>query len=134
LTHLLQDVRTCTVEYDDESAQVTYRPSAYTPEAEDTYQREIDARRPSGGCADVLSVMLLSWEVLDEDGVEIPIELELLRGMPSAFLFAVMAAIVRDLNTEREDRKNSGDGLRPKASREHARNGTRSSGRRGSLG
>jgi hypothetical protein len=134
LSDLKKDERTCTVDFGEESGEVTYRPSAYTPETEDAYQREIEKRRPSGGAADLVSRLVISWDVIDDHGEQVPVSLEILRGMPSEFLFSVIAAIIKDLNTKRDDRKNSEDGLPRAASRAKGRSGTRSSGRRGSLG
>jgi hypothetical protein len=134
LIDLAKDVRTCTVAFEDEEAEVTYRPSAYTPEIEDQLQTAIEKNRPSGGVADLLSGVILNWEVLEEDGSEYEPTRENLAKLPSAFLFTVINAITEDMQAEREDQKNSDAGSRRAGRRAKARSGTRSSGRRATLG
>jgi hypothetical protein len=124
LKDLERDVRTCTVEYEGENAEVTYRPSAYTPFVEDKLQAAIESNRPSSGVARLLSSVLVGWEVLGEDGEAISTDSETLSALPSAFLFAVINAITEDMGTGREERKNSGGGSPRAASKGTARRGS----------
>ena len=124
IADLMRDERTCTVEYQGESAKVTYRPGAYTPIVEDAFQTAIETNRPSRGVAEMLAGLLVGWEVLDDDGNEIPVTVKFLVAVSSSFLFAVINAITSDMNAAKEDRKNSAGGSRRAASKGSARRGS----------
>lgn len=126
LDNLKKDVRTCTVEYNGETAQVTYRPSGYTPEVEDRFQTYVQSSRSSNGFAEFLAGILISWDLLDDNGKEFPIELEDLRTLPGRFLTIVVNAITADMQEANdENRKNSGAGSLRAVSKGNRRNGTR---------
>jgi hypothetical protein len=124
LSDLAKDLRTCTVEYEGETAEVTYKPSAYTPQVEDNLQTAMETGRPSNAIARLLDGVVTAWEVLDEEGTEIPPVFENMKTMPSAFLTTVANTITRDMQSERDDRKNSGGGSPRKAKAGRARTGT----------
>lgn len=107
---LEKDERTCQVTFEGESAEVRYRPSAYTPAVEDALQSAIETNRPSGGVAKLLAGILIEWEVLDDEGKCLPTDAETLALLPSRFLFAVINVITADMGAEKEDRKNLGGG------------------------
>lgn len=123
LAELQNDERTCEVTYEGQTAQVTYRPSAYTPALEDALQTALESGRPSSGIARLLEGVLLRWELLDENGEELPTTYEVMRELPSAFLVKVINTVTADMQAGREDRKNSGDGSRRKGSLASARTG-----------
>jgi hypothetical protein len=116
LTALRNDRRETAVEYEGESAQIVYRPSAYTPETEDGLRGAVESGRPARGLATVLSQVLLEWEVVDDDGNLLPVTLELMMQMPNAFLVAISNAVSKDMGVASEDRKNSGGGSLKRAS------------------
>lgn len=122
---LIADERTITVEYQGETAKVIYRPSAYTPIVEERAQDEIDNNRPGSGLANLLEGMLIRWEVVGEDGEELPPTVEVMREMPVSFLTAMVNAVVEDMNVSREEIKNSGGGSLAGASKGKSRRGTR---------
>lgn len=127
LDDLKRDERTCTVEYNGQSAQVTYRPSGYTPEIEDRFQTCIESARSINGFAEFLANTLVNWELLDENGRQFPITLEDLRTLPGRFLTTVINAITSDMREERDDNlKNSGAGSSERKTRSRsARTGFR---------
>ncbi len=125
LSDLQRDERTCTVEFEGESAEVTYRPSAYTPEIEDQLQTAMESNRPSNGIARWLAGIVVHWEVMDENGEEIPPTFENMRRMSSTFLTTVINTITDDIQVRREDRKNSAGGSQRKGSLANARKNTR---------
>lgn len=109
LADIERDERTCVVTQDEETAEVVYRPSAYTPAIEDALQTAIETNRPASGVARLLSGLLISWDVLGEDGAPLATTPESLRDIPSAFLFKVINAITADMGAG-DGRKNSGGG------------------------
>lgn len=125
ISDLMQDERTCEMVFDGETAKITYRPSGYTPTTEDALQKGLETQRPSVGVASLLSELLLEWEVMDDDGQALPINLETLQRLPAGFLYSVMNAIIEDMTGAQEGtRKNSGVGLPQKASTGNARRST----------
>ncbi len=104
---MARNERTMEVEFLDETARVTYRPLAYTPELEAALDEA--GARASGRIIKFLEAVLISWEVLDEDGQELPPTKEVMEKLPLDFLSAVSNAITKDKLAEGA-RKNSGDG------------------------
>lgn len=110
ITDLEKDRATCTVEWEEETAEVVFRPSGYTPLVEDRWRRAIEGNRPIGGLAEMLASILIEWELVDENGAALPPTRETLEGLPSRFLVRVMDAINEANSPGREDRKNSAGG------------------------
>lgn len=126
LTDLMQDERTFTLTYLDEELEVTYRPSGYTPEVEDRFQSKIEANRSSNSFAEFLAGILVKWNLESEDGSPYPTDVSALRKLPSRFLSRVVSEITTDMQSEMEERKNSGAGSLAKRNRsDRARPGTR---------
>jgi hypothetical protein len=92
-----KDERVVEMQVGDETASVTYRASAYTPRVESELQGALEQNRPSLGMARLLAGVLLSWEVLDEDGNEIEPTMDNLMDIPSVLLGAAITAISRDM-------------------------------------
>ena len=116
LSNLVKDIRTCQVVFGEEQANLTYRPSAYTPLLEDELQETMQENRPGNALAEMLANVLLSWEVLDDDGEEIRPTAEHLAKFPVGFLAEVVKTISEDLGAGEETRKNSGGGSLSKGS------------------
>lgn len=114
LSDLTKDVRTTDIEVLTlGTLSISYCPGKYTPETENRLQSAIETSRPSAGIAEILADVLLDWDLMDDSvdpPVKIPLEKEVLRGLPSAFLVAVSNGITRDMGVSAEERKNSGGG------------------------
>jgi len=120
-----RDEKICEMAVGDERAEVLYRPSAYTPRVESELQSALERNRPSAGMAELLAGVLISWEVLDEEGNEIEPTIENLMELPSVLLGAAVSAISEDIAGD-VDRKNSGGGSRQKGWSGKSLTGTRS--------
>jgi hypothetical protein len=107
---LTRDTHTITVEWEGETAEIVYRPSRYTPELEDTHFQAIREGVPSVGLARMLAGVLVSWEIVDDNGEPLPTDFETLSRLSTDFLDAVRDAIRADFRVGREDRKNSAAG------------------------
>jgi hypothetical protein len=116
LSDLSKDTRTIPVEYEGAEFDITYKPSAYTPETESAMQACFENNRPGNGLAEMLTDLLVWWDVEDEKGKNISPTLETLQKTPVPVLTTISGAITDDLRGERETRKNSGGGSRRKAS------------------
>lgn len=111
LEDLNRDTRTCTVEFAGASAEVTYKPTGYTPETEDRFQSALDSKRSTQAFVEFIASTVIAWDVLDDNQQPYPLEIEDLRKLPGRFLTAVVNAITRDMREELdENRKNSGNG------------------------
>lgn len=110
LKDLSRDSRTVTVAWDGEEANVTYKPSGYTPATEQELNQDMIANLPNVAVAKMLSGLLVSWDVLDDDGAQIPTDYETLSHIQTDFLQAVLSAVTTDQAANREERKNSGGG------------------------
>lgn len=98
LNHLKNDVRSCTVNYGGESAQVTYRPSVLTPASNAQRKQASEEGDTNVGVA-MLCEMLISWEVMDDADPPkpVPITPETLSQLPDPLLTAVLNACREDM-------------------------------------
>lgn len=121
---LTRDVRTIEIEWDGETMQLTYRPGAYTPEVESQFVNQMVSSLPGNAFAEMLAKLIVNWEMLDENGNEIPHDAATLKGIYTAFLTHVFKEISTDMQAAREDRKNFDGGSQRRAKSASARNGT----------
>lgn len=110
LSDLKKDQRTCTVEFGEESAEVVYRPSAYTAELETGIQEATERNMPGKLLATILEAMISHWAVIGEDGQELAPTAENLSKLPIEFLAEVVRVITEDIGAGLETRKNSAAG------------------------
>lgn len=110
LSDLEKDHRTCTFSVGEEKAQITYRPSAYTPELESSIMDEMDQTRLGKMLAELLSKILIEWEIVDDQGNMIPPTKENLMKFPVTVLSQIMDTVGSDLQSSGETKKNSGGG------------------------
>lgn len=125
LSDIKRDVRTTEVEYDGEVMEFSYKPSGYTEVVEDQFVGNMRGSYPVKAYVKLLANMLISFDLLDENGNALEPTNELLSVLPSRFLEAMFNAIMADMRAAREDRKNSGGGSVQKGSSGNARHGTR---------
>lgn len=125
LSDLVSDTRDLAIKIAGETLNVTYRPSAYTPELEDATQGNFERNRSSGAAAAMLAGLLVEWDLVDDDGEVIEIEVESLRTVPAEVLFAILAEIIDDLQIGKETVKNSGARSSRRVRRASSLGGTR---------
>jgi hypothetical protein len=125
LADLTANERSCVVTFDGETAEVHYRPSAYTPRLEGDFARVLQNGTPGNAIASLLAGVLLSWDVLGADGQALDVTVETMVEMPTRFLSTVMEQITEDMSTEREARKNLEGGSPQAANKANHRTGTR---------
>jgi hypothetical protein len=114
LSDFENDRGTCRVTYRGMALdRVVYNPSRLdgplTQEVAAVSQQHGDV----AGLALALSELVVEWDLLD-DGAMYPLEAARLEQLPTAFLWAVFAAIQADVRPAEDERKNSGAGSRPK--------------------
>lgn len=110
LSQLLAKERTIEVEIDGDTLTITYDPSAFTAEAEDRYAAQRETARNIGAMAEALDILLIKWDLTDEDGKTLPINTETLRTLPGEFLGRVMEAINEDASPKQKRGRNSRGG------------------------
>lgn len=77
---------------DGETMDVTYDPSVLTPNAIKALANENDATV----LASLLSVMILDWDLFNDDGSKYPLEEEAVGDLPLAFLADLFGQIQKD--------------------------------------
>ena len=120
LHNLMKEERSVTFEYEDEKVTIKYRPAAITPQMQSVAARmqvmgakSDDAAKDKTGTVDVaasqemnslmydfvdmMCVLIASWEIIDEDGKELPVKPELAMRMPLNFLMALFKATMDDM-------------------------------------
>lgn len=84
--------RTVKVEWGDETAGVTYYPNRVTPRWEEQFQQA----ESSTDMAEVLTHLLKSWEIVDENGEDLPPTVDVMVELPSSLLIHVFDEIRTD--------------------------------------
>lgn len=125
LSDLRRNERKIEVEWEGETMGLTYCPGAYTPELEALFVKNLRNDLPGNAYAEVLSELIVDWEFLDDEGLEMPHDIETLKRITTAFLTYLFTQITNDMQAAREDRKNSGGGSARRATLGNARSGTR---------
>lgn len=97
LEDLKTDTRTVTVAYRGHELHVTYKPSAYTP----TFIRDMrirpDGETQAEALVPMLTVLVQTWDLLDDKEKPLPITAELLGTLEIPFLNAIGTAINQDV-------------------------------------
>lgn len=96
LSEIRKEKRTITVEFGEESFDVTYLPNVITPEVED----EIVAQGDEGGSQrlrEQLCAVVDDWDVkVSEKGKKVPLTPDDVKQVPYSVIGAVMQAVVED--------------------------------------
>lgn len=82
----------------DESLTLTYRPRAYTATTEAAFQAAMAENRTSEAVVQMLSVMMVSWDLMDDSGEPLPTDAATLRDVPTEILGLAITAIMEDMS------------------------------------
>ena len=110
ISHLVRDRRTVTIPIGDESLMVTYRPSGFTSETEARLRQYANNQRGGAALVALLVDTLVEWDLLDESGKPLPINVKTLNGLPTLFLGQVVQAISKDMRPNLPSAGGSGAG------------------------
>lgn len=98
VSNIKGESRKVTVEWEGETAEVSYRPSAVTVKALDAVQEHAEGDRGDRALVSMLEAVLVAWDVLGDDGEPIGTDADTLNGLPIAFLTTVLQAVQEDMN------------------------------------
>ena len=108
-----------------ETIEFTYRVGAYTSLLETTLDKTLKEGLPGNSTSLLLADMIITWDVLNDDGTEYEPTLENIQALSIDFQDAVLSRIGEENRVSREEIKNSGAGSGRVAKSGHARRGTR---------
>ena len=94
---LKKKTRVVAVEYEGETAMVTYRPGEFTVEAEIQMNQALEENRPANGIAEQLFRIVTDWDVVDEKGAPVTVDMKEIRRFPQSFLMLVSQTIAEDM-------------------------------------
>lgn len=104
LKDLRKPAAAAVVPFNGEDVNITFDPNEFTPEVENNYVDLANQGKPSCGFVQILMPLLLSWDV--KDGSEtVPITEEVLMGLPTEFLSALIGGIAEIVNPKVSKRK-----------------------------
>jgi len=106
LAHLKRNTRTLVLEYAGEQVNVTYKPGAMTP----ALSLEMADPATNLPVVTVLEQTLVSWDVVDDDMLPLPVTHDTLIMLPSDFLGAVFGALMEDVSVGKPSGATSGAG------------------------
>lgn len=101
LSSLTSGTRTIHMDYDGEDLEVTYRASEFTA-------KMATSDELGDGPVELLVRLLVTWDVLDEQGDRLEPTADVLRSLPIRFLNYVVAAIAEDSAPDPPKRGTSG--------------------------
>lgn len=96
LAQLKGNIRTINVTYFSDNLAVTYRPSELTPQNQSIINDKIEAGEAKNILIEMLCKVMITWDVVDEEGVMLPITPETLAQAPGPLLLAISEAIGED--------------------------------------
>lgn len=97
LSHLNHNRRSFVFRFEDEEMKITYRPASYTPELEAGMRQATDTPWQAEALAAFVSSLVDEWELLDDDGTQLPATVEVARTLPVVFLAEIVGAIGEDM-------------------------------------
>lgn len=115
IANLGTDTRTVELSIDNEVLRVVYRPSGVTPVTEDRLRAMAADQRGGASLVVLLADVLVSWDLLDNDGTPYPITAESLSCLPTLFLARLTDAIKQDVIPKAPSAAGSGAGSQPRA-------------------
>lgn len=110
IANLNADTATATLQVGDETLNIVYRPGGLTPEVEDQIHALAQEQRGSASLVVLLRDILISWDLLGNDGQPLPTDEATLRTLPSLFLGQVAQAISESMSPNRRSAGPSGAG------------------------
>lgn len=87
--HILNDCADVEIPHGDDVLHVSYRPSVLT--------QRLGEQIEAGHFAGPLSKLLISWDLLDDDGVPYELDEEALKDVPTGAMVFVGQAILKDM-------------------------------------
>jgi hypothetical protein len=81
----------------DEQLTVVTNPNAMTPRKEAAFQAAAKTDDDAGDATlGMLSTVLVRWDLVDDDGQQIPVSVEGLRDVPNPIILAVLRAMSKE--------------------------------------
>lgn len=96
LNHIKNDKRSIAIDYNGDTLNLTYKPSELTPAIEAEIREEALEGR-NDRLIETVCKMVIQWDLLDEAGEPLPLEPEIVRDLPSAFLYAIQQGCREDM-------------------------------------
>jgi hypothetical protein len=94
---LSKEVREISFVFADETVNLSYKVGKYTGEAELRLSEAQTDKQPVNGLVNLLDGLLVSWDVLEDDGKQMAVTVENLRRLPVNFLAEMTNAITEDM-------------------------------------
>lgn len=100
LSELATKSRKLSVGFDDETIEVTYLPGRMTMDMQTRVQEAMakPAGEANSDLAEILSVLVSGWDVLDDKGEPLPVTVDLVHQMPLRFVTALTRSLFDDIN------------------------------------
>ncbi len=110
ISSLVANKRTITISVGDNALNITYRPGGITPETEDRLRGYADEQRGGAALVALLADCLVEWDLLDDKGKPLPVNVETLRRLPVVFLGRIATAMTEDMRPNSTSGGNSAAG------------------------
>jgi hypothetical protein len=110
----------------EESVAVVYMPGALTLRVSEQITEAVEQGLEANVAFHMLKPMLVSWDLQDEEGNELPVNEETLKDIPLNFLGMILQAIHADVRPDPPKPGNSGNSLQQTDEPESSLGGTSS--------
>lgn len=97
LADIAVDRRELSIPIGDGVLNIVYNLAGLTPQVEAQFRRAAQEQQNGEALVAFLTPLLLSWDLLGEDGQPLPVTAEILQTLPLAFLARLVEAIGADI-------------------------------------
>ena len=107
LSTIVNKTRETVVKFAGEEIKIEYRMYVVTP----AMLKELEQQAAQESVMQQVETIVKWWDLVDDEGAEIPIKVEAMRGLPMDFLSETLLTIVHDQRGwSKDEKKSSGDG------------------------
>lgn len=92
-SELFQETKTVTMEWLGKTLNLKVAVAYYTPEFEESLDKEIDDKRPSQKLVKWILSLVKEWDLLQDDGTVYPLEEKAVNKLPTEFLGEVVRLV-----------------------------------------
>lgn len=101
ISQILNDSKTLAIDIENETLNVTYKPSSLTPDIEENFISNVENKRSGYALAQFLNSILVDWDLVDDAEEKYEISLDNLKKLPINLLNTVIGEIFNDLSPKK---------------------------------
>lgn len=101
ISQILNDSKSLSINVEGETLNVTYKPSALTPDIEENFLSNVESKRSGFALAQFLTSILSDWDLVNDADEKYEITLDNLKKLPINLLNTIIGEIFEDLSPKK---------------------------------